>query len=113
MDQYIPARGDVVWIDFNPQKGREQAGRRPAVVLSETIYNQKTGLALFCPITAHIKNYPFETVLPESSSVQGAVLCDHIKNLDWRSRNVQFECKLSQDILDEITDKVAVLIGIK
>ena len=80
---YIPDRGDAVWISFNPQAGHEQAGHRPAVVLSPRAYNQKSGLALFCPITSRIKGYPFEVVLPPDLPVQSAVLCDLVKSLDW------------------------------
>jgi mRNA interferase MazF len=78
----VPDRGDVVWLEFDPQAGHEQAGHRPAVVLSPRAYNQKSGLALFCPITSRIKGYPFEVVLPPDLPVQGAVLCDQVKSLD-------------------------------
>lgn len=83
---YVPDRGDVVWIDFNPQTGHEQAGRRPAVTLSPALYNGRTGLALLCPITNQIKGYPFEVTIPQGWNVTGVVLADQVKSLDWRRR---------------------------
>ena len=83
---YVPDRGDLVWLDFDPQAGREQAGRRPALVLSPKAYNQKVGLALLCPITSQVKGYPFETAIPPGLKVSGVVLADHVKNMDWRVR---------------------------
>jgi len=80
---YTPAQGDIVWIMFNPQAGHEQAGRRPALVLSPAAYNAKVGLALFCPITSQIKGYPFEVLLPADLPVAGVILADQVKNLDW------------------------------
>lgn len=108
--EYIPELGDVVLIDFNPQSGKEQAGRRPAVVLSPRSYNAKVGLAIFCPITSKIKNYPFEVVLESGLKTKGAVLSDHVKNLDWRVRNACFREKLPQKNLYEILDKLRVLM---
>ena len=84
---YVPGRGDIVWLDFNPQAGHEQAGRRPALVLSPSSYNERTGLALFCPVTTAVKGYPFEVHLPQGGNITGVVLSDHIKSLDWRARN--------------------------
>jgi len=110
---YIPDRGDIVWIEFDPQSGREQSGLRPAITMSPKKYNEKTGLGLFCPITTAIKGYPFETTLPETCKIRGAILTDHIKNMDWRSRNVKFISKLDEHILDDVTKKVAVLIDYK
>ena len=83
---YVPRRGDVVWLTFNPQAGHEQAGRRPAVVLSPNAYNAKVGLALLCPITSQVKGYPFEVLLPHGLPVSGAILADQIKSLDWQAR---------------------------
>lgn len=108
--KYIPDRGDVVWINFNPQKGREQANKRPAVVISPKIYNKKTGLALMCPITSQIKEYPFELVLKEKK-VRGAVLCDHLKSLDYEARRISFIQKLSTVQVNEIQEKIIMLIA--
>jgi mRNA interferase MazF len=83
----VPDRGDVVWLEFNPQAGSEQAERRPALVISPRSYNRKVGLALVCPITSRVKGYPFEVELPEGIEVKGAILCDQIKSLDWRARH--------------------------
>jgi mRNA interferase MazF len=104
---YLPRRGDVVWLDFKPQTGREQDGRRPAIVLSNSSYNKKVGLAIFCPITSKIKNYPFEVRLPEDMDVQGVILADQIKNLDWKQRNAEFIAKID----DQIMEKVLSLFG--
>jgi mRNA interferase MazF len=81
-----PERGDIVSLQFQPQRGREQSGRRPAIVLSPRSYNEKTGLAILCPVTTHVKGYPFELRLPKGLRTKGVVLCDHVKNLDWRAR---------------------------
>lgn len=106
---YVPQRGDVVWLHFNPQTGHEQAGRRPAVVLSPESYNQKTSLALFCPVTSQVKGYPFETAIPTSGSLRGVALCDQIKSLDWKARDAEFICKLPEETLDEIMGKALTL----
>ena len=91
---YVPDRGDAVWITLDPQAGHEQAGRRPAVVLSPAAYNGKVGLAILCPVTTQIKGYPFEVVLPAGLTVTGAILSDQVKSLDWRARNATFICAL-------------------
>ena len=109
---YIPERGDVVWTDFNPQAGREQAGKRPALVLSPRAYNSKTGLAVMVPITSHIKGYPFEVAI-SVKSVEGVVLADHLKNLDWQSRGVSFIGKASASALDRVTANIAALLQIQ
>jgi len=106
---YIPDRGDVIWISFNPQKGREQANKRPAVVLSPKIYNQKSSLALMCPITSKVKGYPFETVF-KNKKIQGAILCDQVRSLDWRARKVSFIEKVKPETLFEIQEKLLTLL---
>jgi len=107
--KYIPKRGDIVWINFNPQKGREQANKRPAVVLSPKIYNKKSGLALMCPITSKIKGYPFETKI-QNTKIQGAVLADQIRALDWRARGISFIERIKPKLLFEIQEKILVLL---
>jgi len=107
---YTPKRGDFACLDFDPQMGREQAGRRPAIIISDQIYNQTTGLLICCPITSRIKNYPFEVQLPKGLKVRGAVLSDHIKNFDWRERNVEFIAKAPAIVLDEVIEKSLSLI---
>src|ERR1700757_1536595 len=84
--KYVPERGDAVWITLDPQAGHEQAGRRPALVLSPSAYNGRVGLGLFCPITSQVKGYPFEVPLPDGSPVTGVVGADQVKSLDWRAR---------------------------
>lgn len=108
--RYVPARGDVVWLHFTPQAGHEQAGRRPAVVLSPESYNDKTHLALFCPVTSQVKGYPFETPLPPALPVRGVVLCDRIKSLDWSARKAEFICQLPEDALADVMAKSRALL---
>lgn len=110
-DLYCPQRGDVVWLSFNPQSGHEQAGHRPAVVLSPREYNRKVGLALFCPITSQVKGYPFEVALPSDLPLAGVVLSDQVKSLDWRSRKARFCCKLPNATMEEVTAKLLTLMG--
>ncbi|MFQ5875116.1 MAG: type II toxin-antitoxin system PemK/MazF family toxin, partial [Dehalococcoidia bacterium] len=100
--RYVPARGDVVWLQFTPQAGYEQAGRCSALVLSPTSYNRKVGLGLFCPVTSQIRGYPFEVVLPQGLEVSGAVRADQVKSLDWRVRQVGFICRVPDDITAEV-----------
>lgn len=107
---YVPERGDVVWLNFSPQTGREQAGRRPAFVVSPRAYNAKTSLALFCPITKQQKGYPFEVVIPENDKVSGVILTDQIKSLDWKERDANFLASLSQDTYDDAMTKLSVLL---
>jgi len=109
--RYIPERGDIVWLEFNPQAGYEQAGHRPALVVSPKAYNEKVGLALFCPITSHIKGYPFEVVFPEKHKVSGAILSDQIKSLDWRVRKAQQMASAPQNVLEEVLAKIHALLG--
>jgi len=106
---YIPERGDIVWLDFNPQLGHEQRGRRPALTLSFKAYNEKIGLALFCPITSKVKGYPFEVEL-ELKKIKGSVLSDQIKSLDWRERNIEFIEKIGDKKLEEVIEKIEVII---
>jgi mRNA interferase MazF len=108
--RYIPARGDVVWITLKPQAGHEQAGRRPAVVLSPSSYNGKVGLAILCPITSQVKGYPFEVALPSGSNLGGVILADQVKSLDWRIRRAEFICKLHRETTEEVLDKLATLL---
>ncbi len=107
---YVPERGDVVWITLNPQAGHEQAGRRPAVVVSPRSYNGKVGLGLFCPITSQVKGYPFEVTLPAGLPVAGVVLADQVKSLDWRARQVRLAARLPREVSSEIVGKLAVLL---
>ena len=107
---YIPKRGDAIWLDFNPQTGREQAGRRPAFVVSPASYNGKVGLALLCPVTSRVKGYPFEVSIPEGFPVSGVVLSDQLKSLDWRQRRAAFICVLPESVTQEVLKKVEALL---
>jgi len=106
---YVPNRGDIVWLDFNPQLGHEQRGRRPAVVLSHKNYNEKIGLALFCPVTSKVKDYPFE-VRVIGKKIDGCILSDQVKSLDWKIRNIEFIESLNHEIVEEVIEKIKVLI---
>ena len=106
---YIPERGDIVWLDFNPQSGHEQKGKRPAVVLSPKEYNEKTGLGLFCPITSKVKDYPFEVKIA-NKKIAGVVLSDQIKSLDWKTRKIEFITTETVETLKDITDKISALL---
>lgn len=106
---YIPDRGDVVWIQMNPQAGREQAGHRPAFVVSPKSYNGKVGLALLCPITSKVKGYPFEVPIT-GKNIQGVILSDQVKSLDWKAREARLEYKAGRAITDEVIAKIETLI---
>jgi len=108
---YVPQRGDLVWLTFDPQAGHEQAGRRPAVVLTPQAYNEKVGLAVFCPITSRRKGYPFEVEIPDGLEIHGVVLGDQVKSLDWRSRQAELAAHLPADTMAELTGKLWALLG--
>jgi mRNA interferase MazF len=106
---YVPEKGDLVWLNFTPQSGHEQAGRRPAVVISPSEYNDKTGLGIFCPLSSKEKGYPFEVKI-KNDRISGVVLSDHLKSLDWESRKAELISKVTEKELDEILEKIKVLI---
>lgn len=108
---WVPDRGDIVWIDMNPSAGHEQAGRRPAVVLSPTAYNGKVSLAILAPITSRAKGYPFEVPLPDGLPVSGVVLSDQAKSLDWRSRGAEFACRLPAEETASVLQRLGRLLG--
>ena len=108
---YVPDRGDVIWLSFEPQAGREQAGRRPALVLNPASYNAKVGLALVCPITSKSKGYPFEVPVPPEMPIQGVVLADQLRSLDWQARKAERICRLPDPVLDDVTAKIHALLG--
>jgi mRNA interferase MazF len=107
---YVPERGEIVWLRFTPQAGHEQAGRRPALVISPRVYNRKAGLALCCPLTSQVKGYPFEVRLPDGLQVAGAILCDQLKSLDWRARRAKRVCPAPPGVLEEATAKILALV---
>jgi mRNA interferase MazF len=108
--KYIPDRDDIVWLDFNPQTGHEQRGKRPAIVVSPKEYNEKVNLGLFCPITSKEKKYPFEVRI-KNEKIDGVVLSDQIKSLDWTKRNVDYITKATDEELNEVVTKINVLLN--
>jgi len=108
---YIPDVGDVVWMTFTPQAGREQAGRRPGLVLTPIEYNSKTSLCLACPITSHAKGYPFEVSLPDDAIIHGVVLADHVRSADWQARKAEFVETVDNETLAEVQAKLKALLG--
>ena len=110
-DLFVPDRGDVVWITMDPQAGHEQAGRRPAVVLSPAAYNGKVGLAILCPVTSRAKGYPFEVAIPQGLPVRGVILADQAKSLDWRARQAERACSLPDTTMVEVLSKLLLLLS--
>jgi len=108
---YIPERGDVVWITLDPQAGHEQAGRRPALVISPSAYNGRVGLALFCPITNQAKGYPFEVVIPKGATVTGVVGADQIKSLDWKARKASRIGAIQEEVVAQVLQRLHTLLA--
>jgi mRNA interferase MazF len=110
--RYVPDAGDLVWLTFDPQAGREQRGRRPALILSPRAYNAKARLAIACPITTRAKGYPFEVALPDAGGVTGVVLADHVRNLDWNARRAEFAAAAPAEVLTDVKERLRVLLGL-
>jgi mRNA interferase MazF len=109
---YVPDAGDLVWLTFDPQAGHAQRGRRPALILSPRAYNSKARLAIACPITNQVKGYPFEVPLPPGGKIGGVILADHVKNLDWKARRVEFAAKATNDIIEDVRERLRVVLGL-
>jgi mRNA interferase MazF len=109
---YAPDAGDLVWLDFDPQAGREQAGLRPAVILSSRYFNLRTSVAYACPISSKAKGYQFQVELPPGLPVHGAVLCEHMRSLDWKARKASYLGRLPDDILVQVRGVVKTIAGI-
>lgn len=103
---YIPEKGDLIWIDFNPQSGHEQKGRRPALVLSNNLYNQKTGLTMVCPITNTNNGYPLHVEIENTFNVNRFVMIEHIKSVDYQSRCAEFIEKAPEELVGEVLAKL-------
>jgi mRNA interferase MazF len=108
--RYVPARGDLVWLNFTPQAGHEQAGHRPALVLSPAAYNDKTGLMLCCPVTSQVKGYPFEVLLNADLPMRGAVLSDQVRSVDWRARKARRAGAVGDAVMEQVLARVRVLL---
>ena len=107
-----PERGGLDWLEFSPQAGHEQAGRRPALVVSPASYNSRSGLALVCPVTTKSKGYPFDVQLPEGLPVWGVIQSDQLRSLDWKERKASFIARVSEDTLQSVLDKIRPLLGL-
>ena len=107
---FVPDRGDLVWLAFDPQAGHEQAGTRPALVLSPRTYNSRAGLALACPVTSRQKGYPFEVALPSGLPITGVVLSDQIRSLDWKARKAALICRAPLGVVQEVLGKASTLL---
>jgi len=107
---YVPQRGDIIWLSFDPQAGHEQAGRRPAVILSPATYNGKVGLAIACPITSQEKGYPFEVRIPPALPIAGVILADQVKSLDWRARQAALACTLPPETVETVLARLTTLL---
>lgn len=108
----VPDRGHIIWIDFTPQAGHEQAGHRPALVISPAAYNERAGLAIMCPITSRRKGYPFEVPLPDGLGVSGVILADQVKSLDWRARRAEIVERAPDAVMAEVLAKLQTLVGV-
>ncbi len=108
---YVPQRGDIIWINLNPRAGHEQAGRRPALVLSPETYNGKVGLAILCPLTNQMKGYPFEVLVPSGLPITGAILADQVRSLDWRVRKAEMICSIPRKTVAEVLQKLGTLLS--
>jgi mRNA interferase MazF len=107
---FVPDRGDVVQIDFDPQVGHEQKGCRPALVISPRTYNEKVELAILCPITSEAKGYPFEVAVPRRADLRGVILADQIKSMDWKARSAEKICTLADTVVRDVLDRIAPLL---
>lgn len=110
MVEYVPRRGDLVWLHFDPQTGHEQAGRRPALVLSPESYNARAGLAILCPVTSQAKGYPFEVTLPPGCAISGVILSDQVKSLDWRARRADPIETVQRRVTEDVLQKLGTLL---
>jgi mRNA interferase MazF len=107
----VPEAGDLVWLTFDPQAGREQAGRRPVLILSPKTYNARSGLALACPITNRAKGYPFEVPVPAGRGVTGVILADHVKSIDWKARRAEKLGRCTAEVFEDVRARLAPLLG--
>jgi mRNA interferase MazF len=110
-DDYVPQRGDIIWLTLSPQLGHEQAGRRPALVLSDAQYNAKVGLAVVCPVTRQVKGYPFEVPLPAGCAIEGVVLADQVRSVDWRGGSGAFADTPGAHVADTVVETLSRVIG--
>ena len=108
--EYIPARGDIIWLNFTPQAGHEQAGHRPALVVSPRAYNEQSSVILVCPITSRLRGGPFEVALPAGGPIEGVVLADQIRSQDWRARGANLVAQAPRAVVGDVLAKVQLLV---
>ncbi len=113
MSIYCPEAGDIVWMSFEPHNGTEQAGHRPALVLSPAIVNSRTGRCSACPITSNVKPFPFVALLPDGLEIGGAILIDQLRGLDWKARKARYACRAPDATVTEVRAKLKALLGIE
>lgn len=111
VSKYIPKQGDIIFLNFNPQSGKEQAGKRPGLVVSDQGFNNLLGLLICCPITKQKKGYPFEVEIPKGIAIEGIILTDHMRSIDWRSRKAKFVCKAPEKTLEEALEKIRAIFN--
>ena len=111
MPGFVPDAGELVWLTFDPQAGHEQAGRRPALILTPQTYNRRSGLAIACPVTSQVKGYPFEVSIPDGCGIQGVILSDQIKSVDWKARRAERIGMLPESVLSDLRARLAPLLG--
>lgn len=104
-----PDRGHLVWIDFSPHAGHEQAGRRPGLIVTKALFNSASRFAIACPVTSQVKGYPYEVAIPAGLPIQGVILCDQLKSLDWSARSAVYNCELPQETMDEVLSLIRPL----
>ncbi len=109
--EFVPDRGDLIWIEFMPQAGHEQSGRRPALVLSSKSYNLPRGLVVLCPISSRVGGYDFEVPLQSVAGISGVILSDQVKSMDWRARYAQHIGTAPQELVNEVVENIATLLG--
>ena len=109
---YVPDRGDLIWLEFMPQAGHEQSGRRPALILSSKSYNRPRGLALLCPISSRVAGYDFEVEVQSDTSITGVVLSDQVKSLDWNARYAEYAGKVDPTVVDQVVENIAALLEV-
>ena len=110
-EEFVPDRGDMIWVQLGPTSGHEQSGRRPVLVVTPNAYNRRTGLAIVCPLTSKVKGYPFEVTVPEGGELTGVILADHVRSIDWRSCRAGFAATLPAAVVSDVLARLSPLLS--